>query len=239
MPSAGPTGRTRCSPRCRVADTPRSGAAVQAFAGGLFAENTYLVTCGATGSAVLVDPGAATPQALAAAARQGARVEAVLLTHAHVDHVEGLALAVRETGAPVHLHPADLPLYGDAPAQGEMFGLRLEPLPPVDRELAHGDSIPFGECTLAVRFAPGHAPGHVVFVADGWALVGDTVFQGSIGRTDLPGGDLGTLLRSIRQQVLTLPDPTVLYNGHGPQTTVGRERAANPFLVPGFETRYA
>jgi hydroxyacylglutathione hydrolase len=139
----------------------------------------------------------------------------------------------------VHLHPADLPLYGAAPQQAQWFGLRMEPLPPVDRELAAGDVIRVGECALAVRFTPGHAPGHVVFVGPGWALVGDTFFAGSIGRTDLPGGDLGTLLRSIHEQVLTLPDDTVLHNGHGPATTVGRERAANPFLVPGYEARYA
>jgi hydroxyacylglutathione hydrolase len=222
-----------------VADAAGKGsAAVRAFTGGAFAENTYLVTCEATGSAVLVDPGAAAGDALAAARQAGATVGAILLTHAHIDHVEGLGLAKRETGAPVYLHPADLPLYGAAPAQAEWFGMRMEPLPPVDRELADGDVLGFGACELGVRFTPGHAPGHVVFVGEGFALVGDTVFLGSIGRTDLPGGDLRTLLASIHERILTLPGGTVLHNGHGPQTTVARERAANPFLVAGFAERH-
>jgi hydroxyacylglutathione hydrolase len=206
-------------------------AAVRGFTGGAFAENTYLVSCTRTGSAILVDPGAAAADALEAARALGVTIEQIVLTHAHVDHVEGIPLAKRETGAPVLVHAADLPLYGAAPRQAEMFGLRMEPLPPVDGELAEGGTVRFGECTLAVRFAPGHAPGHVVLVGDGMALVGDVIFNGSIGRTDLPGGDFGTLMRSIRSQVLTLPDETTLHAGHGPDTTVAHERRTNPFVT--------
>jgi hydroxyacylglutathione hydrolase len=206
-------------------------AAVRGFTGGAFAENTYLVSCTRTGSAILVDPGAAAADALEAARALGVTIEQIVLTHAHVDHVEGIPLAKRETGAPVLVHAADLPLYGAAPRQAEMFGLRMEPLPPVDGELAEGGTVRFGECTLAVRFAPGHAPGHVILVGDGMALVGDVIFNGSIGRTDLPGGDFGTLMRSIRSQVLTLPDETTLHAGHGPDTTVAHERRTNPFVT--------
>jgi glyoxylase-like metal-dependent hydrolase (beta-lactamase superfamily II) len=101
----------------------------------------------------------------------------------------------------------------------------------VDGELAHGGSVTFGDCELAVRLAPGHAPGHVILVGDGVAIVGDVIFNGSIGRTDLPGGDLGTLMTSIREQVLTLPDETTLHTGHGADTTVGHERRTNPFVT--------
>ena len=207
---------------------------VRSFTGGAFAENSYLLVCAATRAAIVVDPGAATPQLLAEARRLGARVERIVLTHAHVDHVEGLSAAREETGAPVYLHPADTELYRNAPLQAQMFGLRMDPLPPVDHPLAEGDAVRFGECELAVRFAPGHAPGHVILVGDGVAMVGDVIFNGSIGRTDLPGGDLATLMRSIREQVLTLPDATTLHTGHGPDTTVGHERVSNPFITGTF-----
>lgn len=212
----------------------RGEAVVRAFTGGVFGENCYLVQCARTGAAVIVDPGAATPDLLAAAKAAGARVEAIVLTHAHIDHVEGLARAQRETGAPVWLHPADEQWYRGAPLQAEMFGVPIEPLPPVDHDLVPGEAVRFGEVELVIRFAPGHAPGHVILVGEAMALVGDVVFQGSIGRTDLPGGDFQTLMRSIREQVLTLPDEFTLYTGHGPETTVGHERASNPFLVPHF-----
>lgn len=204
---------------------------VRGFVGGVFAQNTYLVSCARTNAGILVDPGAATPQALAAAREAGVTIERIVLTHAHVDHVEGLALAKRETGAPIHLHPDDLPLYGAAPRQAEWFGLRMEPLPPVDHPLAAGDTVAFGDCALAVRFAPGHAPGHVILVGDGVAIVGDVIFRGSVGRTDLPGGEFATLMDSIRREVMTLPDATTLHTGHGPDTTVGHERVSNPFVT--------
>lgn len=207
---------------------------VRSFTGGAFAQNGYLVGCVGSGSAILVDPGAAVGEMLLAATESGAQIEAIVLTHAHIDHVEGVARAKRETGAPVWLHADDEQLYQAIPLQAQWFGVQVEPQPPVDHHLAHGDRVRFGSCQMEVRHAPGHAPGHVVLVGDGLALVADCVFAGSIGRTDLPGGDLETLMRSIRGQILTLPDETVLYPGHGPQTTVGHERATNPFLVPNF-----
>jgi hydroxyacylglutathione hydrolase len=206
-------------------------AAVRGFTGGAFAENTYLVSCARTGAGILVDPGAAAAQALEAARELGITIEQIVLTHAHLDHVEGIPLVRREIAAPILLHPVDLPLYGAAPRQAEMFGLSLEPLPLVDGELAEGGTVRFGECGLAIRFAPGHAPGHVILVGDGMALVGDVIFNGSIGRTDLFGGDFATLMRSIREQVLTLPDETTLHTGHGPDTTVAHERRTNPFVT--------
>jgi hydroxyacylglutathione hydrolase len=148
--------------------------------------------------------------------------------------VAGVARARRATGAPILLHPADEPLYRAAPTQAQLFGLEIEVPPPTDGPLQAGDRISVGECEMEVRHAPGHAPGHVILVADGAAIVGDCVFAGSIGRTDLPGGDFQTLMASIRSQILSLPDETRLYPGHGAETTVGHERATNPFLAPQF-----
>jgi len=209
----------------------RGEVAVRSFTGGGFAQNTYLVYCARTLAGILVDPGAATAQALEAARSAGVTIGQIVLTHAHLDHVEGIPVARAEIDAPILLHRDDQMLYGAAPTQASWFGMRLDPLPPVDGELVHGGVVSFGDCEMAVRLAPGHAPGHVILVGDGVAIVGDVIFNGSIGRTDLLGGDLGTLMKSIREQVLTLPDETTLHTGHGPDTTVGHERRTNPFVT--------
>ncbi|UCC74574.1 MAG: MBL fold metallo-hydrolase [Gemmatimonadota bacterium] len=196
--------------------------------------NAYLAICEETGRCALIDPGGEAERLLEAAANEGARVESILLTHAHLDHVGGVAAAKRKTGAPVLLHAADAGLYRAAPAQALSFGLEVEQPPEPDGQLEDGQIIEIGEEKLEVRHTPGHSPGHVCLIGDGFALVGDCVFAGSIGRTDLPGGDYRTLMESINEKLLRLPDDTILYSGHGPATTVGRERQLNPFLTGAF-----
>ena len=199
-------------------------------------QNTVLVVCADDRTGVLIDPGAATPEALAAARDRGLEVAAILLTHAHLDHIEGVAHARKATGAPIYLHPADRILYDNIWAQAAAFGVPCEELPPPDVELVPGETLTFGGSGFEVVFAPGHAPGHVIFVStdEPVAIVGDVIFLGSIGRTDLPGGDYRTLIDSIHRAVLTLPPDTRLYPGHGPETTVGHEQRTNPFLVPVY-----
>ena len=132
---------------------------------------------------------------------------------------------------PVHLHPADLGLYQALPRQGEWMGLTLDPLPLPDEELADGQHLVVGRQQFTVRHTPGHSPGSVSFMGEGLVLGGDVLFNGSVGRTDLPGGDFTTLMHSIQTVFLGLPDSTVIYSGHGPETTVGVERMTNPFLT--------
>lgn len=204
---------------------------VRSFTGGAFDQNGLLVWCARSGKALLIDPGAAVEDMLTAARESQLEVVRIVLTHAHLDHVDGLARAKKATGAPILLHQDDMPLYRAAPTQAQWFGIELEALPEIDAFLTEGELIQFGDCELQVLHTPGHAPGHVILVGDGMAIVGDCVFAGSIGRTDLPGGDFQTLMSSIRRRILTLPDETTLYSGHGPETTVGHERATNPFLT--------
>ncbi len=210
---------------------------IRTFTGGGFGENAYLAVCDSSRACVAVDPGAGAPELVRAIEADDLSLEAVLLTHAHLDHIEGVSV-VRAfgPGVPIWLHPGDLGLYHGVQQQAAMFGLRTTPQPDPTDEIVPGEAIPFGASHFEVRFAPGHAPGHVVFVSPehDLALVGDVVFQGSIGRTDLPGGDFRTLMASIRDQILSLPDSTVLYPGHGPATSVGAERVGNPFLIPQY-----
>lgn len=198
---------------------------------GLFEENCYLL--GETGGteAAIVDPGEESGRFLEAARARGWNISAIWLTHAHIDHIMGVEAVKQATGAPIHLHPDDLPIYDNLVAQGAMFGFDLTPPPPPDAELYHGQRLKVGTAEFEVRHVPGHSPGHVCLVGHGLVLGGDVLFQGSIGRTDLLGGDLPALLSSIRAEFLTLPDDTVVFPGHGPSTTIGRERASNPFLT--------
>ena len=210
---------------------------VRTFTGGGFGENAYLAVCESTGASVVIDPGADAPRLAATIEAEGVDVRAILLTHAHIDHVEGVADIRRVVPeVPIWLHPEARGMYRAMPHQAARFGLDLAAPPEPTDDFVPGESFDFGDCSFEVRFTPGHAPGHVTLfdAGAGLAFVGDVVFHGSIGRTDLPGGDLKTLMKAIRQEILTLPDDTVLYAGHGPPTTVGAERAGNPFLIPHY-----
>ncbi|HET9985313.1 MAG TPA: MBL fold metallo-hydrolase [Longimicrobiales bacterium] len=209
---------------------------VRTFTSEGWGENAYLARVPGERRAVVIDPGGDAPEVVRALESEGLTLEAILLTHAHIDHIEGVAPVVRATGAPVYLHPAERPWYERAAEQAAYFGMSMEAPPPPSHELRGGQRLDLAGLDLEVRDVPGHAPGHIIlYVADaGVAFVGDVVFQDSIGRTDLPQGDHRQLMRGIREQVLSLPDETVLYPGHGPATTVGRERVGNPFLAPLF-----
>ena len=208
---------------------------IQTFSGGDFAENGYLVVCGEKGPGIVIDPGASASSMVQVIQHENISLDAIILTHAHLDHVEGVP-AIREIApeAPIFLHDDDLGLYAAVEMQAKAFNLPLiGPLPAPTDSMAHGDELTFGDCRFQIRHAPGHAPGHVVLYEEKeeTAFVGDVVFLGSIGRADLPGGDFYQLMESIRAQVLSLPDKTRLLSGHGPETTVGWERKTNPFLV--------
>jgi glyoxylase-like metal-dependent hydrolase (beta-lactamase superfamily II) len=209
----------------------RAGLEIVALPNGQFVENCYLVADAASREAVIVDPGEEPQMFLAELDTRGWTPKAIWLTHGHVDHVLGVARLHREHGLPIYLHPADRGLYDGVPRQAEWMGLRAEPLPAPTHELAHGDVVQVGRFRFDVRHVPGHSPGSVAFVGDGVVISGDALFSGSIGRTDLPGGDFGTLLQSIQSQLLALPDSTQVLSGHGPATTIGVERLTNPFLA--------
>jgi glyoxylase-like metal-dependent hydrolase (beta-lactamase superfamily II) len=199
---------------------------------GVFAENCYLVIDERAKQCAVVDPGEEAGLILHKIAETGATLAGIWLTHAHLDHVVGVARVAEETGAPVWLHPGDRPLYDAVPQQAGAFGLAPPPLLPApNRDLVHGAQLAVGELRFAIRHAPGHSPGSVCLIGHGVAFVGDVLFAGSIGRTDLPGGDFDTLIASIERELLSLPDDTIVYSGHGPETTIGRERRANPFLT--------
>jgi glyoxylase-like metal-dependent hydrolase (beta-lactamase superfamily II) len=195
--------------------------------------NTYLIADPDSGEAAVIDPADKGRMIVGEAEKRGWRIGHIWLTHAHFDHLAGAGGVADHLNPapPVALHREDYPLWR---MQGGamLFGLRIDPGPEPTIDLKQGMTLRLGGNTFEVRHAPGHTPGHVLLycVDEKVAFVGDVIFQGSIGRTDLPGGDYDTLIRSIRQQVLTLPDETRLLSGHGPETTVGEEKENNPFL---------
>ena len=204
---------------------------------GPFFKNGFVVGCETTREAVLIDPGEEVKALLSFAERNMLTIRHVLLTHAHVDHVTGVAAAKRALGVPVHLHRDDLFLYERAVESGARFGLDVEPQPPIDAFFEAGEVIAFGGYEARPHHTPGHCPGGVCLQIGRKGetgrdlFVGDTLFAGSIGRTDLPGGDHATLIASIKTVLFAFGDDAVVYPGHGPSTTIGQERRTNPFLA--------
>lgn len=197
---------------------------------GPFQENSYLVVDDATHRAVLIDPGADPERIIAMVQASGATLDAIWLTHAHIDHIGGIAGVRREWNVPVHLHPADLPLYVRGDEQAAMYGVPFEQPDEPDRELAEGDVLRVGSLAATVLHTPGHSPGHVIFVFGQTVFGGDLLFAGSIGRTDLPLSNPADMEGSL-ERIASLAPETRVHPGHGPSTTVGHERATNGFLT--------
>ena len=201
-----------------------------------FQKNGYVVGCEKTREAVVIDPGDEVEQLLRVVTEQSLHVRSILLTHAHVDHVTGVPRARQVLQVPVYLHREDLFLYEAAPQQAAFFGLHCDELPAIDRYYDLSESLSFGGYEISVHHTPGHCPGGVCLAIGAQGaekedlFVGDTLFAGSIGRTDLPGGDYATLIRSITQVLFSFGDAARVFSGHGPQTTIGQERRSNPFL---------
>jgi hydroxyacylglutathione hydrolase len=200
---------------------------------GMLACNCSIVGDEASGEAVVIDPGDDVERVQEILARHRLRAKYVLATHAHIDHVGGIAKLKRATGAAVLMHAGDLPLYQNLAAQAEWLGVPPPGIVAVDQFLKDGDALRWGSLALEVLHTPGHSPGSLSLHLPGEQqriFSGDTLFQGSIGRTDLWGGSFDQILRSIHDTLLRFPDEIPVFPGHGPATSIGAERESNPFL---------
>lgn len=197
---------------------------------GDFATNCYIIACPQTRACAVVDPGVPDPWIKRTLSEQGLTPSLILLTHGHVDHIGGVEWVKAQSGAPVWVHPADEPMLRDPRLNSSAFFGAPITAPPPDRLLNEGDTVTLGNLTFQVLHTPGHTPGGICFYTPGHLIAGDTLFAGSVGRTDLAGGNWESLIRSIRTKLLPLPPETVVYPGHGPTTTIGDEKEYNPFL---------
>ena len=197
---------------------------------GPFQENAYLISDEATGTGVLVDPGDEGDRIVRMVRAAGVQLEAVWLTHAHLDHIGAVSAIRRAWRVPVHLHPDDLRIYRRGAASAASYGVPFEQPEDPDKELTHDQVMACGSLAFTVHHTPGHAPGHVVFVGEGVMIGGDLLFAGSIGRVDLPLSDPEAMEASLAH-IATFDPALVVYPGHGPPTTIGRELASNPFLA--------
>ena len=199
---------------------------------GPFQENAYIVGDEASGTGVIIDPGDEATRIALTVERTGLAISQILVTHAHIDHVRAVAPLKDEYICPVLMHREAEAALKTLPQQAMMMGLRFGKVPKVDRYIEDDEVLEVGSLRLRSLYTPGHAPGHLAFYVEEEGIVfsGDALFAGSVGRVDLPGGSMELLMQSISERLLTLPDETRVLSGHGPETTIGYERAYNPFL---------
>jgi hydroxyacylglutathione hydrolase len=202
---------------------------------GPFQENCYVIGDEVTLEGAVVDPGEEAVRIALAVEQSNLEIGRILITHAHIDHVGAVAALADEYACPVLMHAEAEPMLELLPTQAMMMGLRFGKVPSVDHYIEDGQVLEVGGLKLEARYTPGHAPGHLAFYAESEAVVfaGDALFAGSVGRTDLFGGNMEVLMRSINERLMTLPDETQVLPGHGPQTTIADERRHNPFLQGG------
>jgi len=192
--------------------------------------NCFVVSCSKTGEAMIVDPGEEGERILFLTEKEGLNISKVVNTHGHFDHIGANQKIVESSGAELLIHADDLPLLQNARNHAEVYGLTVTASPEPDRLLAQGDTFQVGELSFSVFHVPGHSPGGICLLGEGHLFVGDVLFSGSIGRTDLPGGNFDSLVKGVRERLFSLPDETIVHPGHGPDTTIGRERQTNPFV---------
>lgn len=202
---------------------------LQSLVVGPIMANCFIIGCEKTRKAAVIDPGDDSSRILMKLAEQKLTVEYIINTHGHFDHVGANRKLKEATGAKLVIHALDQSMLKVLSETSAAFGLSVENSPPPDQTVQDGDSIQFGEIILTVLHTPGHTPGGISLHTDGVVFVGDTLFAGSIGRTDFPGGDFNTLISSIRHKLYSLGDQVIVYTGHGPETTIGREKRSNPF----------
>jgi hydroxyacylglutathione hydrolase len=203
---------------------------------GPFQENCYIIGDQESRIGALIDPGDEAARIAMAVEETGLDIGSIIVTHAHIDHVGAVVALTDEYACPVLMHAEAEPALEGLPTQAMMMGIRFGKVPKVDRYVEDEEVVEIGDLRLRSLYTPGHAPGHLAFYLqdEGLVLSGDALFAGSVGRVDLPGGSMEVLMQSIEERLLTLPNETVVYPGHGPRTTIGNERTSNPFLQGGM-----
>jgi len=192
--------------------------------------NCFIFGCEQTKEAVVIDPGGDADRILLALSDSNLKVKYIINTHGHFDHVSGNEKMKTATDAKILIHPLDAPMLGMLSTNAAIFGISVENSPPCDKTIEEGETVSFGKITLDVIHTPGHTPGGISLHTDDIVFVGDTLFAGSIGRTDFPGGDFDTLIASIRNKLFKMEDDVRVFSGHGPETSIGTEKRHNPFV---------
>jgi hydroxyacylglutathione hydrolase len=206
---------------------------IKELAVGPLMANCFICGCPETKEAVVIDPGGDADIILRSLADDTLKVKYIINTHGHFDHVSANGRIKEATGADILIHPLDAPMLSNLSSNAAIFGISVENSPPCDKTIEEGDIVSFGNITLSVIHTPGHTPGGISLFTNGVVFVGDTLFAGSIGRTDFPGGDFNTLISSIQTKLFKMDDTIKVLSGHGPETSIGRERRYNPFAGGG------